>query len=99
MRRSVITSVLFVVIFCAGTMLAHAQWLSYPAAGTPRTADGKPNLTAKAPRVHGKPDLSGVWMTEGPKEGEIEGIFGADLTRLGVPGDDPRVFNKYGWSV
>jgi hypothetical protein len=37
---------------------ASAQWLKYPAPGTPRTRDGKPNLTAPAPRAsNGKPDL------------------------------------------
>jgi len=41
---------------------AHAQWLNYPAPGTPRTPDGKPNLTAPVPRAAGgKPDLSGTW--------------------------------------
>jgi hypothetical protein len=41
-----------------------AQWLNYPTPGTPRTSDGKPNLTAPAPQAYdGKPDLSGVWST------------------------------------
>lgn len=41
---------------------AEAQWLKYPIPGTPRTADGKPNLAAPAPRTtEGKPDLSGIW--------------------------------------
>jgi hypothetical protein len=49
-------------IALAGAMaLANAQWLNYPAPGTPMTRDGKPNLSAKAPRApNGKPDLSGV---------------------------------------
>jgi hypothetical protein len=35
---------------------AHAQWLNYPAPGTSRTRDGKPNLAAPAPRAaDGKP--------------------------------------------
>src|SRR5262245_63411302 len=39
-----------------------AQWLRYPTEGIPRTADGKPNLTAPTPRLRdGKPDLSGIW--------------------------------------
>src|SRR6516225_8563581 len=42
---------------------AAAQWLNYPTKRTPRTADGKPNLTAPTPRrPDGKPDLTGVWM-------------------------------------
>jgi hypothetical protein len=42
---------------------ASAQWPSHPAAGMPRTADGKPNLAAPAPKTaDGKPDLSGVWQ-------------------------------------
>lgn len=42
---------------------APAQWLDYPNPGVPRTADGKPNLSAATPRTaDGKPDLSGVWI-------------------------------------
>ena len=38
------------------------QWFKQPAAGLPRTPDGKPNLAAAAPRSpDGKPDLSGLW--------------------------------------
>ena len=45
-----------------------AQWLEQPDPRVPRTADGKPNLKAKAPRTpDGKPDLSGVWIR---REGE-----------------------------
>jgi len=36
---------------------ALAQWLNFPEPGTPRTRDGKANLTAAAPHaVDGKPD-------------------------------------------
>lgn len=41
---------------------ASAQWLNYPTAGIPRTADGKPDLSARTPRTpSGQADLSGVW--------------------------------------
>jgi hypothetical protein len=44
---------------------ASAQWLEYPTPGVPRTADGKPNMTAPTPRTaDGKPDLSGMWGWE-----------------------------------
>jgi hypothetical protein len=43
---------------------ATAQWFVYPTPGTPRTPDGKPNLTAPVPKTpDGKSDLSGIWTT------------------------------------
>ncbi len=44
-----------------------AQWPAYPTPGVPRTADGKPNLTAPTPKTpDGKPDLSGMWENDRP---------------------------------
>jgi len=45
-----------------------AQWLTLPTRGIPRTADGKPNLSAPAPRASdGRADLSGLWTKVSPK--------------------------------
>lgn len=55
------------LVLAAGALPASAQWLDRPWPGIPRTADGKPNLTAPAPRGHdGTPDLSGLWDGEDP---------------------------------
>lgn len=43
----------------------EAQWLSYRTPGIPRTADGKPDLSAPLPRTaDGKADLTGVWRMD-----------------------------------
>src|SRR5215470_11588719 len=77
-------------------LCVHAQWLNYPSPGTPRTRDGKPNLSAKTPRAsNGKPDLSGVWQTELAPPGENERLFGDVFQYAVVPADDPRTFSKY----
>jgi hypothetical protein len=54
-----------------------AQWINVPLPGTPRTADGKPNLAAPAPTTpDGKPDLSGIWRAA---EGKYLQNITADL--------------------
>jgi hypothetical protein len=41
---------------------AASQWLSIRLPGTPRNADGQPDLNAPVPKtLDGKPDLSGIW--------------------------------------
>ena len=55
-------------------MCAQAQWLNQPTPGAPRTPDGKVNMTGPAPRVNGKPDLSGIWQAEAEPRGP--GLFG-----------------------
>src|SRR6266853_1535640 len=84
---------------CALCATLSAQWLNYPTPGTPRKEDGKPNLSAKAPRLAGKPDLSGVWQVEPAAKGEIERMLGGDLTVGLVPGDPIDTFSKYFFNI
>src|SRR5262245_24804641 len=55
--------VLCVLSACVASSVS-AQWLNYPVPGVPRTKDGAVNMTAPAPRLNGKPDLSGIWEAE-----------------------------------
>ena len=53
-----------VIVLTCPPRTASAQWLHYPTADVPQTADGKPNLSAPAPRLPGgTPDFSGIWLT------------------------------------
>jgi hypothetical protein len=58
LSRALIVVVGFVTL---AVVTADAQWITLKTPGLPRTADGKPNLNAPAPRVSGKPDLTGLW--------------------------------------
>jgi hypothetical protein len=72
---------------------ASAQWLHYPTPGVPRTRDGKPNLSAPAPRAaDGHPDLSGIWDIEHNRVCPSEGCPGNDMPI----GQD---FLDIGWSL
>jgi len=65
----------------AGARLADAQWLNYPTAGVPRTAAGAPNLDAPTPRTpDGRPDLSGMWEPDRNRPCPPQGCFDANLS-------------------
>jgi hypothetical protein len=78
--------------------ILSGQWINEPARGVPRTRDGKPNLTAPAPRIGGKPDFTGLWQTDMAKPGEIAKIV-PQIDRVVVPGDDPTTFSRYLFNV
>jgi len=76
-----------------------AQWVNYRDPATPRTADGKPNLSAPAPRASNrKPDFSGVWQIEPTPADELKRLYG-DLSVLATLGDDPRAMSKYVFNI
>jgi hypothetical protein len=62
------------IAFFGSCWCAQAQWLHEPIAGAPRTADGKVNMNGPAPRVNGKPDLSGIWQAAAEPRGP--GLYG-----------------------
>jgi len=92
----------FLMVLFAGGL--GAQWVNYPAPGTPRTRDGKPNLTAPTPRAsNGKPDLSGLWHVQPTGVEEMKRLFGADLIKAAdqtsVPGMELDTISKYALNI
>jgi hypothetical protein len=77
--RLVVSTVLMIG---SGLSLSSAQWIHYPTPGLPRAADGKPNLSAPAPRLpNGMPDLAGVWGSVRPEKAVAPNF-------AGVPGSE-----------
>src|SRR6266480_575504 len=91
------------VLFTLLVSGVYAQWLNFPTPGTPRTRDGRPNLTAATPRaLDGKPDLSGVWLHEHTSLAEMRRIFGAvadTRDKVNVPGMEADSVHKYALDI
>ena len=72
------------ILFALAASLIHAQWLNHPTPGIPRTADGKPNLSARTPRgADGKPNLSGLWQTESAPPELLQRLIPGDTNGAG----------------
>lgn len=96
LRSAIFATSLASAAIWAGVRPVSAQWLSYPDSRTPHTREGKPNLSAPAPRTHdGKPDFSGVWKAEPTPLSEIEQV----IPHFGDIQIDEQVASKYILSV
>jgi hypothetical protein len=69
-------TVWILIALAVASPLLRGQWLNHRSAGIPRSADGKPNLSARTPRAaDGKPDLSGLWQTDSAPPDLLERII------------------------
>jgi len=80
-----------------------AQWLNHVPSGTPLTPDGRPDLSAPAPRTaEGTPDLTGVWTHELTPLDEMRRLFGPaidEASKSELPGMEIGTVHKYGINV
>src|SRR5262245_29570110 len=75
--RAILSSTALTLGFAALAAPIAGQWVNHPTRGLPRTADGKPDLSAPTPRTRdGQVDLSGIWLSERDPKGTLGGIEG-----------------------
>lgn len=73
-----------ILLFSAVSAPLVAQWHDYRDPQTPRTRDGKPNLAAPAPRLNGRPDLSGLWQAERTPVREFARVLGGGFNAIQI---------------
>jgi hypothetical protein len=95
-----VTAIRIAFFFSAIAAPLAAQWVNQPTPGTPRTPGGKANLTAPAPRLNGKPDLTGLWQPERITQRELAESLGTDGPSLQIDPQDvsKNVINLF-WGV
>jgi hypothetical protein len=64
------------------------QSLGNPEPQLPRLKDGRTDLTSPTPRLHGIPDLSGLWQAERTPIAEFRRVLGEDRAGLQIDLDD-----------
>src|SRR5262245_13023058 len=73
-----------------------AQWAQYTPASTPKTSDGRPDLTAPVPRAADrKPDLTGVWQVEASPIPELIKLLPGGENGLGEDIPNKHFVNIY----
>jgi hypothetical protein len=83
LRLASTVGLLFVAVTCI-----EAQWLHHRDPKIPRTADGKPNLSAPAPRINGTPDFTGVWQAERTPVEEFVRVLGPGFPQMQIDFND-----------
>ena len=76
------------LLLTISSLPVSAQWLNHADSRTPRSKDGKPNLTAPAPRLGGKQDLSGLWQADRTPTREFESVLGEGFATIQVDAAD-----------
>jgi hypothetical protein len=91
------------LVFAFVSTCASAQWLNYIPSGTPLLPNGKPDLSAPAPKaLDGRPDLTGVWMHETTTVEDVKRLFGHrfDGEIAGsLPGMEIGTQHKYAFDI
>jgi hypothetical protein len=94
------TASIVAVLITAALASVEGQWVTYRDPATPRSRDGRANLSAPAPRLNGKPDLSGLWQAERTPESEFVRVLGPELPQIQPDFNDvtKHLFNVF-WDV